>query len=314
MWNGCSPKVMHRSFADFSPAKTFRPKLCEPRTGPGARIGCESYNDTVRNMVINYKARTGTHLSFLDLSQHGKADLQSIADDYDYLPKPLTHYAIENLTTLNKTQCQVLEKNTRKQALSAEWREARRFRLTASNFGTICKRTEKRDTSKLCDELHNGPTFKTEAMKLGIKCERLARSKLEDMEGVTVELASLCVNPKHPHLGASPDGFIGKDTLVEIKCPFAGRDEKIKPGKNFPFWGTNACGELVLLSKSNYYYQVQGQLYLTDRSICEFVVYTNADIKVINIPFDGDFCTHMLLPPLHAFYEEHYKIYLAKLL
>ena len=70
----------------------------------------------------------------------------------------------------------------------------------------------------------------------GIKCEKLARSKLEDMEGVTVEQAGLRVYPKHPHLGALPDGFIGKDTLVEIKCPFAGRDEEIKPGENFPFF------------------------------------------------------------------------------
>ena len=139
---------------DFQPS--FRPKLCDPRTGAGARVGCKSYNDAVRNLVINYRANTGRHLSFLDLSQHGKADLQSIADDHDYLAKPLTHYTIENLTILNEMQCQALEKSTRKQSLSAKWQEARRLRLTASRFGTICKRTEKRDVGKLCDELHNG--------------------------------------------------------------------------------------------------------------------------------------------------------------
>ena len=35
---------------DFQPF--LRPKLCDPRTGAGARIGCKSYNYAVRNFVI----------------------------------------------------------------------------------------------------------------------------------------------------------------------------------------------------------------------------------------------------------------------
>lgn len=39
-----------------------------------------------------------------------------------------------------------------------------------------------------------------------------------------------------PFLCASPDAIIDKNHLVEVKCPFTGRNNIIKPGKLFPYF------------------------------------------------------------------------------
>lgn len=286
-------------------------KLQDPRTGPGACKDCPAYNDMVRNLVINYKANTGKNTSYLAVAMPGKADIQAAAEDHCYLAHPITHYMVERMTKVTDDEAKTLEENTRKQALSSEWKEARRLRLTASNFGVICKMTDRRDLQKMCDSLYNDLPFKTAAMEHGIKNEKVARKMLEGKEDVKVQAAGLFINPNYPHLGASTDGFIGSNTVVEIKCPYSGRDEAIKPGKNFPYLGYSSDGCLTLLTKSNYSYQVQGQMFLTGRKFCKFVVYTHVDLQVLDISLDVQFCIESLILPLERFYDEHYKKYLA---
>ena len=118
---------------------SFAEKLRDKRTGAGAIIGSSSYNEDVRNLVVNYCGNTQIGLSLHDLSQHGRGDMQSTASDHHYLAQLLTHYTIDNPTKLNKNECKDLEEKTRKQSLCTAWREARQLRLTASNFGKICK-------------------------------------------------------------------------------------------------------------------------------------------------------------------------------
>jgi len=59
-------------------------------------------------------------------------------------------------------------------------------------------------------------------------------------------------------VGCSPDGLIGKDGLVEIKCPK---------------WSTLIDYHLSGKIPSNYMYQMQGQLYVTERQWCDFYVW-----------------------------------------
>ena len=59
-------------------------------------------------------------------------------------------------------------------------------------------------------------------------------------------------------VGASPDGLIGDNGLVEIKCPKYSTIIKYLLDKELP---------------KNYYYQVHGQLLVTDRKWCDFVAY-----------------------------------------
>jgi hypothetical protein len=63
----------------------------------------------------------------------------------------------------------------------------------------------------------------------------------------------------HPYLGATSDALVD-DSLVEIKCPYKGRNENIKPGPHFDFLQYEVNGNTVLKSSSKYNDQAQGQL------------------------------------------------------
>lgn len=56
-------------------------------------------------------------------------------------------------------------------------------------------------------------------MLWGIETEPLARAAYEARTGNKVEKAGFVDHPFIPMSGASPDGYVGSDGLVEIKCP-----------------------------------------------------------------------------------------------
>jgi hypothetical protein len=78
--------------------------------------------------------------------------------------------------------------------------------------------------------------------------------------------AGFFIKPDYPFLGASPDGVIDDEYLIEVKCPFSGRNENVLPGKPFPFLHRNSHGEVSLKQTSNYYSQIQGQLFIAKLS------------------------------------------------
>ena len=128
---------------------------------------------------------------------------------------------------------------------------------------------------------------------------------------MTCKPAGLFVNTYVPYLGASPDRIIDKDCLFEVKCPYSGRDETIVPGKLFPFLTTDGNGNTALKPHSNYCAQIQGQLLISKRKLCYFIVYTFEDMFVQKVPIDENYCTNSLLPKLSLFYERFFRPYLA---
>ena len=61
--------------------------------------------------------------------------------------------------------------------------------------------------------------YVTPAMQWGIDHEDEARIEYEMRTGESVELVGFIKHPEIPYLGASPDGLVGTDGLIEIKCP-----------------------------------------------------------------------------------------------
>ncbi|KAE9522691.1 hypothetical protein AGLY_016913 [Aphis glycines] len=108
----------------------------------------------------------------------------------------------------------IIERETIEQSGSKIWLEYRRNFITASNFGRIiCLRS---DTS--CDSVVKSMLYKSDidckAMEYGREHEEEARLELEKVLDVQI---SKC-DSKDYFLGATPDGLIGDDTLVELKC------------------------------------------------------------------------------------------------
>ena len=67
----------------------------------------------------------------------------------------------------------------------------------------------------------------------------------------------------YPFLAASPDGLLGEDSVVEVKCPFRAKNKPIS--RTTVSWLIAKGDHLTVSTDHKYYYQVQGQLYCIQR-------------------------------------------------
>lgn len=150
---------------------------------------------------------------------------------------------------------------------TAEWHAARCGIPTASNFDKIV--TSKGEPSKsaqkylykLAGERVVGKaeeTYKNAAMERGIEMEAEARALYEMLNDKTVNQAGICYKDELKLFSCSPDGLVGEDGLIEIKCP-----------------EIHTHVEYLLQDKlpTEYVQQVQGQLFVTGRQWCDFMSY-----------------------------------------
>ncbi|KAL1458849.1 hypothetical protein MTO96_043421 [Rhipicephalus appendiculatus] len=103
---------------------------------------------------------------------------------------------------------------------------------------------------------------------------------------------------------ASPDGLVGTDRIVEVKCPLKYKEqEPLEAARNFSE-KKRRDGAPVLSRSHSYFYQVQGQLHVTRRIICDFVVYTTKGIHVQEVRRDDAFWRTKMEPFLLRFYKD----------
>ena len=123
---------------------------------------------------------------------------------------------------------------------------------------------------------------------------------------------------EHQFLGVSPDAVVHdpscKDSfgLAEVKCPYSSSHltpvEACKAGNFFCELEMNSDGQERLRSKRGhpYYAQVQGQMAITGRKWCNFIIYTEKGINIEHIDFDQDFWDKDLLPKLVEFFDNYF--------
>ena len=113
---------------------------------------------------------------------------------------------------------------------SPEWFEARCGLVTASRCGDVTAMTKKGEEkterahyrAELLSEILTGkpyPHFVTREMQWGIAQEPFARAAYELQRNVLVETCGFAVHPSIDRFGASCDGLVGDDGLIQIKCP-----------------------------------------------------------------------------------------------
>lgn len=112
---------------------------------------------------------------------------------------------------------------------SEEWRAHRVGRVTASRVGDVMARTKTGPgaarknyladivAERLTGEARDG--FSNAAMQWGTDQEPAARAAYEFMTDATVSEVGFIDHPSLPMAGCSPDGLVGVDGMVEIKCP-----------------------------------------------------------------------------------------------
>jgi YqaJ-like viral recombinase domain len=145
-----------------------------------------------------------------------------------------------------------------------EWFAARCGIPTASNFDKIItsdgKPSKQREKYlfQLAGEKIIGKaeeTYTNAAMQRGVEMEAEARQLYELVSGNTVNQIGLCVDNGY---GASPDGLIGEDGGLEIKCPILSTQVSYLLDNKLPV---------------EYFQQVQGNLLVTGRKWWDFVSY-----------------------------------------
>lgn len=115
---------------------------------------------------------------------------------------------------------------------TAQWFNARHGCLTASRFADVLARKRDGKPAKayydlidvLCLERLTGQSVgigDSPALMWGRDHEDEARSEYQVRSGNLVDLVGFVPHPDIPWLGASPDGLVGDDGLLEIKCPYS---------------------------------------------------------------------------------------------
>ncbi|EZA61676.1 hypothetical protein X777_10508 [Ooceraea biroi] len=151
------------------------------------------------------------------------------------------------------------------------------------------------------------PSIENVAMKYGREMEEVARKQIAAKLKKDITPCGLFIYDEYPCLGASPDGIIDEDGLVEIKCPFSAEnltaDETLQKLPHFKTVFDQKNPD-EMNRKHRFFYQVQGQLNITRRDYCIFVMWTPKSFKMVRVSRDEVFWKNQMLPLLIRFYNE----------
>ena len=149
---------------------------------------------------------------------------------------------------------------------SDAWFQSRIGKVTASRVADVIAKTKTGySTSRenymaqlVCERMTGtvAESYTNAAMQHGTDNEPLARAAYEALKDVLVDEVAMITHPTISMAGASPDGLVGDDGLIEIKCP-----------------NTATHIDTLLSDKvpSKYVTQMMWQMACTGRQWCDFV-------------------------------------------
>lgn len=148
---------------------------------------------------------------------------------------------------------------------SEDWHKARLGYVSASSISDVMAKgkgvTRRNYLMKIVAERLTkqiGEKYSNASMEWGTNTEPLARMAYENKHDRFVDKTGFWKHPTIEWLGASPDGLVDDDGLIEIKCP-----------------NTTTHIEYIFEDKvpNEYYKQIQCQLFVTGRKWCDFISY-----------------------------------------
>ncbi len=221
-----------------------------------------------------------------------------------------TAYEIEQLLSectklasnlkIDPVEIRNVEEATKAQSLSKMWNRFREGRITASRMKAACRTNPESPAKSLIQQIcyPELTKFSTSATRWGCDHEKNARDiYFQEMkkyhENFSIVESGLWINSDYPYIAASPDGLCYCQCCgygcIEVKCPYCHRDKEILEASQEGLFlqGTNE-NELKLKKDHSYYYQIQTQIYCTDRAYCDFVVFTNKECYIERIYRDDE--------------------------
>ena len=151
---------------------------------------------------------------------------------------------------------------------SEAWFQNRLGRITGTRFKFLMAKESTKTYKDLILDLAGEiitqeveESYTNDIMQRGIDLEPEARKEYENIFDCKVDEVGFVIpegeNKYHEWIGVSPDGLTGKG-MIEIKCPL------LKTHLSYI-----NVGKLP----NEYYYQVQGQLFVTGLDYCDFMSY-----------------------------------------
>lgn len=185
---------------------------------------------------------------------------------------------------------------------TSEWFNDRLFRFTSSELDKLLSEPKSKASKeagelsesskdyvfdKISEYITNGTILdyrelNTKEINWGENYEDEARKVYESVSGNSVDLCGFF--PYNEYFGGSPDGLVGSDGIIEIKCPYTGRI--------FVKYLLLETPDDLKRLKREYYTQIQGNLLATGRKWCDFVAYDprvqNKDLAINILRIDRD--------------------------
>lgn len=229
-------------------------------------------------------------------------DIVSSKEFLDIELKSQEDFLLQKLKVTDE-QIKLVNEITKGQRENPSWLMLRKGRLTASNFGSVLN-AKKVTQSLLKKVLGEYNLSSVQAINWGINNEAEAIKDFKDVTGLTVEDSGLWLDPSGI-LGASPDGLIGSNSIIEVKCPYTHRQNTIDEAiQTKQFYINKTKENNYELNKNHiYWHQIQGQLYITKRNMCYLVVWTLKQVIILQITKDEEWEGNIQL--LKNFYKNH---------
>lgn len=171
------------------------------------------------------------------------------------------------------------------------WHQQRLGRLTSSRFGDMMQKGRGQDKrfgvsamkyiyEKIAEMITMQPhVFSSQATDWGSQMEANAIEKYEQITGNKVHYTGFLEFGEYA--GGTPDGLVGEDGIIEVKCPFnpANHVELLLEG---------------MVVNTDHNFQIQGNLMVTGRKWCDYISYDPRvaeealQIKIIRVERDEE--------------------------
>jgi len=180
---------------------------------------------------------------------------------------------------------------------SKEWFKQRVGKVTGSRVGAILGMNpwqKPKDVMRSMVREYHGAKSEFSgnvATEYGTNFESIAQGDFEIETGLNATDTGFHISSEYEWLGASPDGLIGDDAVIEIKCPYGAKDTgKFKS----------------IIEQPHYYAQIQIELLCTNKKKCYFYQWSHQGTMLEVVDFNNHWIEENI-PKLKSFYDDYLK-------
>lgn len=168
------------------------------------------------------------------------------------------------------------------------WHAARRGKLTCSNLGALLGQVSYTTRNQAYRRaLGVDPFTGNVATQWGTDNEMNGIAAYMTTTGNVVTQTGLHVHPKYEWLAGSPDGLVGEEGMIEVKCPYyPKRDGSSRVHTHVPH---------------HYFIQINALLEITGREWCDYISWTPNEHKIFRVHRDPTTFDYLC-----NFYARHY--------